>query len=173
MKQNVPDWAMRTARPGDYHLVRESQRRGALQVWWPDLRTLREWARRAGWPAPSLGFEAAFLAKMLENAPNFDLAAGGSAVEIRIPTQEHTIEAQELSELDALYTERPTGAQPPGWGLLVEELRQIRRAVEAGVVVRVENTHTLRSWQEFYAWAHGRYHALEDGYDHWIGDDQS
>jgi len=164
---------MRTAVPGDYQLVRESQRRGTLQVRWPDRRSLREWARQTEWPTPWLGFEAAFLTKMLENAPNFDLAARVSGVEIRIPKQEHTIEAEELRQLDALYTERPTSAQPPGWGVLVEELRQIRWAVEAGVVVRVENTQTLQTWQDFYAWAHGRYHALEDGYDHWIGDDKS
>ena len=173
MKQSVPSWAMRTAGPGDYHLVRESQRGGALQVRWPDLRALREWARQAGWPAPWLGFEAAFLAKMLENEETFDLAARAGGIELRIPKQEHTIEAEELRKLDALYTERSTSGRPTGWGVLVEELRQIRRAVEAGVVVRVENTHTLQTWQDFYAWAHGRYHALEDGYDHWIGDDES
>jgi hypothetical protein len=39
------------------------------------------------------------------------------------------------------------------------------------VVIRVDDTHTLHTWQDFYAWAHGRYHALEDGYDRWIGDD--
>jgi hypothetical protein len=50
-------------------------------------------------------------------------------------------------------------------GALVEELRVIRRAVEAGFVVE------LRTWQGFYSWAHGRYHALEDGYDSWIGSD--
>jgi hypothetical protein len=47
------------------------------------------------------------------------------------------------------------------------------RLVEAGVLVKVEGTPTvLDSWQSFYAWAHGRYHMLEDGYDRWIGDDQ-
>lgn len=173
MKQSVPSWAMRRAGPGDYDLVREAQRRGTLQVRWPDLRSLRAWARQAAWPAPWLGFEAAFLAKMLESAANFDLAAKGSGIEIAIPKGEHTVEAAELGALDWLYTERSAGEQPAGWGILVEELRQIRRAVEAGVVVTVEETHTLRSWQEFYAWAHGRYHALEDGYDHWIGDDKS
>lgn len=164
---------MRTAGPGDYQLVRESQRRGVLQVKWPDLSSLRAWARQAGWPAPWLNFESAFLAKMLENAANFDLAAGVSGVEILIPRQTYSIEAEALRELDALYTERSTSGRPTGWDVLVEELRQIRRAVEAGMVVSVENTHTLQTWQDFYAWAHGRYHALEDGSDHWIGDDKS
>jgi len=78
--------------------------------------------------------------------------------------------------LDALYEEREDmgglGPRPTGWGWLVEELREIRRAVEAGVVVKVEETQTvLTTWQSFYDWAHGRYHMLEDGYDGWIGDD--
>jgi hypothetical protein len=57
------------------------------------------------------------------------------------------------------------------WGVLVEELRALRRAVEAGVVVQVEDGPRLQTWQGFYEWAHGRYHMLEDGYDRWIGDD--
>jgi hypothetical protein len=40
-------------------------------------------------------------------------------------------------------------------------------------VVNVEGVARLRTWQEFYNWAHGRYHMLEDGYDSWIGDDKS
>ncbi|HET8798916.1 MAG TPA: hypothetical protein VFO89_14580, partial [Thermoanaerobaculia bacterium] len=63
------------------------------------------------------------------------------------------------------------GGRPDQWGLLVEMLREIRRAVEAGVVVRVEEGVELRDWQSFYNWAHGRYHALEDGSDAWIGHD--
>jgi hypothetical protein len=62
---------------------------------------------------------------------------------------------------------------PTSWRALVEELRQIRRAVEAGAVVQVEGAGTPGTWQEFYAWAHGRYHMLEDGCDPWIGDDKS
>lgn len=60
---------------------------------------------------------------------------------------------------------------PNSWGALVEELRAIRRAVEAGVVVYIAGEQPLSNWQQFYRWAHGRYHMLEDGYDKWIGDD--
>ena len=64
------------------------------------------------------------------------------------------------------------GRRPTQWGVLVEALREIRRAVEAGVAVKVEGK-TLRDFDSFYTWAHGRYHALEDGYDSWIGDDET
>lgn len=92
--------------------------------------------------------------------------------------REHTITIKELEELDAMYEETEDmgilGRRPTSWGPLVEELRRIRRLVEAGVSVRIEGTETvLKTWSSFYAWAHGRYHALEDGSDHWIGDDAS
>lgn len=83
------------------------------------------------------------------------------------------ITAEQLDELDQLYEARSSSGRPTDWGILVNELRKIRRTVEAGVLVQVEDGKTLQSWQEFYAWAHGRYHMLEDGYDSWIGDDNS
>ena len=58
------------------------------------------------------------------------------------------------------------------WGVLVEELRTMRRLVEAGVTVKIEGTQTvLTTWQDCYEWAHGRYHKFEDGFERWIGDD--
>ena len=91
-----------------------------------------------------------------------------------IPIQEQTLLIERLKEFDALYEERSSSGRPTGWGSLVEELRKIRRLVEAGVTVKIEGTQTvLNTWQSFYDWAHGRYHMLEDGYDSWIGDDDS
>ena len=58
------------------------------------------------------------------------------------------------------------------WRWLVESLREIRRAVEADVVVEIDGQQ-LKSFGSFYTWAHGRYHVLEDGYDPWIGDDRA
>jgi len=87
--------------------------------------------------------------------------------------KEITLSAGEIAELDALYNERDEYGRPSSWGVLVVKLRAIRRKVESGIVVQVEGGPTLRSWGGFYDWAHGRYHALEDGYDSWIGDDKS
>jgi hypothetical protein len=83
-----------------------------------------------------------------------------------------TLSLAELSELDALYAQRGDSGRPSDWGTLVEKLRAIRRMVESGTVVQIEDGPTLRSWNGFYTWAHGRYHMLEDGYDAWIGDDR-
>ena len=90
--------------------------------------------------------------------------------------QEHIITVEMLNKLDELYEETEDmgvlGQRPIHWGTLVEKLRKIRRLIEAGVTVKIEGTQTvLETWQSFYSWAHGRYHALEDGYDSWIGDD--
>lgn len=83
------------------------------------------------------------------------------------------ISTADLAALDAMYAARSPSGRPTSWLALVEELRRIRRIVEAGQVVQVEGVGPLATWQEFYAWAHGRYHMLEDGCDPWIGDDKS
>lgn len=103
---------------------------------------------------------------------DFVQAISESGIELHTPLSVYTLSVERLRELDALYDERSPGARPVGWGTLVEELREIRRAVEAGVVIQVEGGPKMRSWQGFYEWAHGRYHMLEDGYDNWIGDDR-
>lgn len=162
---------MREAGPGDRRVAQEAQGRGALQITWPDRKALRAWANRQGWPTPWLGFDEAFLARMLKAEASFDLALRESGIGLRIPRQEHTISAERLRELDELYDERSESGRPVCWGSLVEDLREIRRAVEAGVVVTVEGARPMDSWQAFYEWAHGRYHALEEGYDKWIGND--
>lgn len=171
MKRDIPAWAMREAGPGDQRVARDAHGRGTLRVEWPDLGALRDWAKRHGWPTPWLGFDKAFLARMLEEEAGFDQCIGESGIKMRIPRQEHTLSAEDLKELDELYEERSETGRPVAWGSLVEELRAIRRAVEAGVVVKVEGATPMRTWQDFYGWAHGRYHALEDGSDKWIGND--
>lgn len=71
----------------------------------------------------------------------------------------------QLAELDSLYDNR-------AWNSLVEQLRSIRRKVEAGTIVSIEGTQaTLKTWQDFYTWAHGRFYLLEEGSDRWIGND--
>jgi len=173
MTKAIPAWAMRPASLGDFDVVQAVQNRDALQIQWPDRESLRGWTKQQGWPTPRFHFEKAFMAKMLENAASFDLAISQSGLQISMPKQAHTLSTADLVELDDLYAERSAEGQPTGWGNLVAGLREIRRAVEAGVVVTIGETRPIRSWQAFYSWAHGRYPLLEDGYDHWIGDDAS
>jgi hypothetical protein len=171
MQTDLPAWALRIATADDYNTVVNAHRRGTMRIRWPDQQTLRNWTRHAGWPTPRLGFENAVITQLLANEANFARALAESGIVIDIPRQDVAMTAAQRDELDALYAARSPSGRPTDWGILVEALRDIRRAVEAGVVVRVDEAHTLRTWQDFYAWAHGRYHALEDGYDRWIGDD--
>jgi hypothetical protein len=176
MKQDIPTWARQPVTPEEHDVasIQRAYDQGSAQIQLPDGKALKEWARSHGWPTPWFGFQAAFIAKMFENQESFGLALRESGLQIFIPIREHTLSIERLKELDALYAERSSSGQPVGWGSLVEQLRAIRRLVEAGIKVKIEGTEiVLATWSNFYEWAHGRYHMLEDGYDHWIGDDDS
>lgn len=177
MTQDIPAWAKQRVLPGAPGIAEVSQLHGEgrAEIQVPDLKALKGWAKSHGWPAPLFGFKEAFLTKLFESDETLSLALDDSGVSIYIPIHEHTLTLEQLQHLDALYEEREdTGdlrGRPTQWGTLVNELREIRHLVEAGVEVKVEGTDTvLTTWQSFYAWAHGRYHMLEDGYDSWIGD---
>ena len=180
MRQDIPGWAKQKVPPENQNFfeVRRLHRRGRTEIRLPNLKELRDWAKSHGWSTPRFGFKEAFIARMFENDDLFTLALNESGVEIYIPIREHTLTIEMLKELDELYEETEDmgvlGQRPTRWGTLVEELRKIRRLVEGGVKVKVEGTQTvLTTWQSFYDWAHESYHALEDGYDSWIGNDDS
>ncbi len=182
-----PVWAVKTAGPGDRMEALDAYQEGRLWTNW-DFRSdgsllnyggkpivkgpSKKWAKERGWPTPWWSFKESFLGTMLESDENFRLALTEAGVELYFPKKEHILTATELQALDDLYSERSADGRPSGWGGLVAALREIRHAVEAGVTVQVEGK-PLTSWGSFYSWAHGRYHALEDGYDSWIGDDDS
>lgn len=68
--------------------------------------------------------------------------------------REYLLTIDMLKELDALYEERVEmgilGRRPVHWGTLVEELRKIRRLVEAGVEVKIEGTPiVLTTWPKY------------------------
>lgn len=174
MDKPIPSWALKLATPEDRDAAQRARQHNRMIITWPDSKPPKAWARRQGWPTPWFAFENAFINKMLESDASFELALKESGIKIHIPLETYTITADELKEFDELYDLRGTHGRPSSWGALVEGLREIRRAVEAGVEVKIEGTNTvLRSWSGFYEWAHGRYHMLEDGYDSWIGDDKS
>jgi hypothetical protein len=160
----LPEWALLTAGDHDRLAAADARRRQVLDLTWNAEKSVRAWAKEQGWPAPRFRFSEAFLTKMLESDACFVRALREAGVQVRIPKPTHTISEQELHELDAAYAGH-------SWRWLVEALREVRRAVEAGVVVYVDGTE-LRSFQGFYDWAHGRYHALEDDVNTgWIGDE--
>lgn len=180
MRYDIPAWAKQRVTPGNpgFSEVSRLHRQGNTQIQLPDLKVLKGWAKSHDWPTPWFGFKDAFVVKLFESSESFTLALNESGINIHIPAKEHILTIERLKEMDALYEEREDmgvlGQRPTGWGILVSQLREIRRLVEAGINVEIEGTQTvLNTWQSFYEWAHGRYHMLEDGYDSWIGDDNS
>lgn len=176
MGKGIPHWALEAATAQDRQRAADAHRKGTWQITWPDVTSLRAWARQHGWPAPWFVFERRFIEKMLESDDNFKVVVEDSGLQVQIPLEQYKVSDDQLRALDAMYDERADmgvlGSRPTGWGSLVEELREIRRAIEAGVVVEVDG-RKLKSVGSFLTWAHERYHMLEDGYDSWIGDDKS
>jgi hypothetical protein len=113
---------------------------------------------------------------MLESDENFALALKESGLQVLIPQEYYKFPDQELQKMDAWYEERADmgalGSRPVSWGILVEGLREIRRAIEADVVFEFEGKQ-IKSVASFLIWAHARYYMLEEGYDSWYGDDNS
>ncbi len=178
MKKELPSWAMKRATTDDIVGVRRAQKQGFMQIKWPPINTVRAWAKIQGWQTPWFGFESAFIKTMLDSEQSFRLALSTSGIELDIPRESYTVTGQQLKMFDELYSgvedKGRVGNRQLEWGTLVGNLRDIRRAVEAGVEVSVpDKALPLRSFQGFYEWAHGRYYLLEEGYDSWIGDDDS
>jgi hypothetical protein len=159
-----PDWSYRSVKANEREAALQAHKADKMRTNWLEAEDLKGWARQQGWPTPWLTFESKFYETMFASDENFALAVTQSKLKISIPKNEHTITAAALEKYDAQYED------PQMWRWLVEDLREVRRAVEAGVVIYVEDKK-LNSFDSFYTWAHGRYHALEDGADEWIGMD--
>lgn len=159
----LPEWAIAPATAADRLATKQAYANSTLKSNWNSCPSLKSWAKRQGWPTSWFNFQATFFNTMLESDANFSLALTDSGLELTIPKQTYTFSDETLKKFDQAYEDHQ-------WNWLVEKLREIRRAVEAGVVVTIDG-ETLKSWSDFYTWAHGRYHVLEDGADKWIGDD--
>ncbi|MBP6471581.1 MAG: hypothetical protein KBE23_17130 [Chloroflexi bacterium] len=172
MTQNLPKWALTNATPQDHDRAVQAYNNGLLQIIWSKDKTQQAWAKKQGWRTSRFNFPKSFTQKMLENAETFALALNESGIELIMPITEFTFSDEQLQDLDALYQSRNENGRPDSWGTLVEKLRGARRAVEAGVVVTIDG-HKFKNFGSFYSWVYERYHMLEDGYDSWVGDDNS
>ena len=171
MNKALPTWALQSATHNDRAVAQAMHHQSNLRITWPNMNALRTWAKQHAWPTPWFRFKDAFLTHMLATDTNFTLAITNSGITVQFPKQHCTISDETLRELDTLYNNRSISGHPTGWDTLVEELRDIRRVIEAGITVHIEGEQPIQNWQQFYAWAHGRYYMLEDGANKWIGDD--
>jgi hypothetical protein len=173
MTSTTPDWAMRPVEVEDRENMSSLLRRGLVKITWPEISKLKRWAREHHWATPWFGFKETFIRQMLESDSKFLMGLNNSGIRVSVPKKQVDFDAYQLRDLDELYKARDDDGRPGNWNQLVRELRDLRHAIEAGVALKVDATHTLRSWQDFYTWAHSRYPGLEDGCDSWIGDDRS
>jgi hypothetical protein len=160
---NLPQWALRTATPADRLATQHAYQQNTMLTNWDACQSLKQWAKQQGWRTPWFGFQSEFFKTMLENDENFALVLTSSGLKLTIPVQSYDYPDTAIQYMDDNYENH-------SWGSVVAQLREMRRAVEAGVVVYV-NEKPLKNFNSFYTWAHNRYHALEDGYDSWIGHD--
>lgn len=172
----APKWAFEPATSRHRHRAMDALQKGVLQIIWPDSKPLKVWTKQQGWRVPWFNFNQYFIHKMLESDANFALVLNNSGLEVSVPLEHYRISANMLEEWDSMYTAREDmgvlGLRPVSWGSLVESLRAVRRAIEAGVVIAIEDIQ-LKNVGEFLTWVDKRYHMLEDGYDSWVGDDRS
>jgi len=142
MEKGTPTWALELATYQDRQRVTSAYRNRSWKITWPDRKLLRAWAKQQGWPAPGFIFDGSFISKMLASDENFALALRESGIQVHIPLEHYTISDKQLAELDALYKERKDmgalGLRPVGWDALVEELREIRRAIAVGVIIEID-----------------------------------
>jgi hypothetical protein len=166
-KNLLPAWALRPAGPDDYAEAVAARDRDALYSNYGRLKNPRAWARAQGWPTGLLGWsygEQNFINSLLESQAHYALALAKSGIELSIPAERYTIPQEELDKADKDY-------ENGDFRWVVDYLREVRRAVEMGVVVAVDGRE-LTTFDTFYSWAHGRYYALEDDtHSAWIGDD--
>ena len=160
---NLSSWALRKATLKDREIAKQAFDNSVGKIVFSNRESLRQWMKDKGWKRSWFFLEGSFTESLFGNDENFKLALSDEVVEIFIPKDAFQITDKQLKNIDRDY-------EAKSWSAVVEELRDIRRAVEAGVVIQVEDKK-LKTWNEFYNWAHRRYHMLEDGADKWIGDD--
>ena len=161
---DLPTWAVTKATPSDREVAKKAFEDGTAKIVFRDSASLSQWMKDKSWKRPWIFLRESFIKQLFTNDENFRLVLREKIVEILIPKKEAMINEAELKLLDESYDER-------SWSYVIEALREIRRAIEAGVVIKVDGK-ILKSWNEWYSWAHSRYHLLEEGSDKWIGDDR-
>jgi hypothetical protein len=160
----LPTWAVKHADSQDWEAAKKAYDAGTAKIEIRNLASLSQWMKGKGWRRPWFFLQESFIRQLFANPENFRLALREYMAEIRIPKSNAVIPHQELKEMDESYDAR-------SWSYVVESLREIRRAIEAGVVIEVDGK-TLKTWNDWYSWAHSRYYMLEESSDKWIGDDR-
>lgn len=160
----IPNWALRKAGPEDKALAEQAFKDARANLKLTDRTGMKTWMKSRGEKISWLRPSASFYKQLLASEESFREVLAIGVMEIWIPKYSYTVPEDFLATVDQLYAEKD-------WNTAVEYLREIRRAIDLGVKVQIEDK-TFTSASTFYNWAHQRYHVLEEAADKWILDDR-
>ncbi len=160
----IPSWALTKAGTEDRKAVKKAFEKKNAHFVFKDRKKLKPWMKSKKWRTSWLFPEQSFYRALFENDENFQTALSENVVEIFLPKSTYEIPDKEIQEIDQHYEQEE-------WDWAVESLREIRRAIDAGVVIQIGDQE-FTSAGSFYTWAHKRYHILEEASDKWILDDR-
>lgn len=160
----LPNWALRKAGPEDWEDAIKAIETMKAKVEFFDRKSLKAWMKSKGWKRSWIFPTMSFSKHLIRSKANYELALRENIIEIWIPKSAYRIPDAFIEEIDQFY-------QNESWDAAVESLRSIRRAIEAGVVIQLDDEE-FKFVSSFYSWAHKRYHILEEASDQWILDDK-
>ncbi len=161
---NAPGWALTKAGSEDRKIVKEAFDKKRTNFVFKDKKSLKSWMKSKKWRTSWLFPEQSFYQAIFENDDNFQTALSENIVEIFLPKSAYKVPDKEIEKIDQYYEQEE-------WDWAVECLREIRRAIDAGVVIKIGDQQFTTAGS-FYTWAHKRYHILEEASDKWILDDR-
>lgn len=160
----IPNWALRKANPEDRALTEQAHKNDTTRIEFKDRSGLKAWMKSKGWKISFAFLTSSFYKQLFASDENFRLALAEGVIEAWIPKASYTVPKSFIEKVDQLYEEE-------SWNWAVEDLREIRRAIDAGVEVEIDGEKFTKAG-DFYNWAHKRYHVLEEAADKWILDDR-
>lgn len=156
----LPTWALEKAEPQDRDRARNAYQKKTGRFTITNRATLKDWMKAQAWKQSRFALEGSFYKQCFQDDDYFRTALEEQVVEMWIPKQSHQVSKTDLASMDKDYNDRE-------WAAAVAQLKDIRRAIDAGVTIEVDG-QTFKSSGSFYNWAHKRYHSLEEASDDWI-----
>ena len=164
MKSTIlPSWALRSATTAEREKAADAYYRSKAKTVFRDRKKLRSWIEYHGWKTSWLHLEDSFYKELFSNDEFFKEGLEDGVVEIFIPKESYTFSDEEFKNINDGYSARE-------FNWVVEYLREIRRAIEAGILVEIDGLQ-LKSEIAFYNWVDKQFHILEEVADKWIGND--
>ena len=158
----LPNWALEKAGPHDRVRAKEAYEKETGRFTVPNRVSLKDWMKARGWKRSWISPEGSFYKQCFRDDSLFQLALKEEMVDIWIPKQTHQVSKADLAGIDQDY-------QTQDWSAAVAKLRDIRRALDAGVTIEIDG-QPFKSSGSFYTWAHKRYHALAEISNDWMMD---